>query len=91
MIIESSPEPDRVGRAIVTAPDGSVAWLVWEANVRRYERELRAPDDRRWGAWRAGLPLRLTTGDEGQAFFAEVMPELRARWEAWRQERASMP
>ena len=40
MIDEPSPEPKNVGRAIVTAPDGSRAWLLWEAKVwRRYLRE----------------------------------------------------
>lgn len=89
MIDEPSPEPRRVGRAIVTAPDGSVAWLVWKAGVRwRHLRELRPPDDQRWGAWSIGLRLPLTTGDEGRAYFSAAIRELRPRWEAWRQERA---
>jgi hypothetical protein len=86
MIDEPSPEPRRVGRAIVTAPDGSVAWLVWKANVRwRHLRQLRPPDDQRWGAWSIGLRL---PGDEGRAYFSAVIQELRPKWEAWRQERA---
>ena len=89
MIDEPSPVPRRAGRAVVTAPDGSVAWLVWKAGVRRrHLRELRPPDDQRWGAWNIGLRLPLTTGDEGRAYFSAVIKELRPRWEAWRQERA---
>jgi hypothetical protein len=89
MIDEPSVVQQSVGRAIVTAPDGSVAWLVWEAGVRRrYLRELRAPDDQRWGAWRVGLPQPLTTGTEGRAYFSALIPDLRALWEAWRQEGA---
>lgn len=89
MIDEPSSESHSVGRAIVTAPDGSKAWLVWEANVRRYLRELRAPDDERWGAWQVGLPQPLTTtGTEGRAYFAALIPDLRLLWEAWRQEHA---
>jgi hypothetical protein len=88
MIDEFSPEPQGVGRAIVTAPDGSVAWLVWEANVRRrYLRELRPPDDQRWGAWSVGLTLPVTTWHEGRAYFLAAIQELRPRWEAWRLER----
>ena len=87
-IDEPLAEPRSDGRAIVTAPDGSVAWLVWEANVRRYLRELRAPDDQRWGAWRVGLPLPLTSQDDGRAYFSAVIQELRPRWEDWHRERA---
>jgi hypothetical protein len=85
MIDEPSPEPQNVGRAIVTAPDGSRAWLVWEAKVwRRYLRELRPPDEQRWGAWSIGLRLPMT---DGRAYFLAAIKELRPRWEAWRQER----
>jgi hypothetical protein len=89
MIDEPRPEPRRVGRAIVTAPDGRVAWLVWKAGVRwRHLRELRPPDDQRWGAWSIGLRLPLTTGEEGRAYFSAAIRELRPRWEAWHRERA---
>jgi hypothetical protein len=88
MIDEPSPEPRGAGRAIVTAPDGSVAWLVWKAGVRRrHFRELRAPDDQRWGAWSIALRLPLTDGAEGRAYFSAATQELRPRWEAWRQAR----
>ena len=89
MIDEPSPEPRRVGRAIVTAPDGSVAWLEWKAKAwRPYLRELRPPDDQRWGAWSIGLRLPLADGDEGRAYFSAAIQELRPRWEAWRHGRA---
>lgn len=88
MIDEPSAVPRNVGTAIVRAPDGTVAWLLWQANVRRYVLELCAPDDRRWGAWRVGLPQPLTTGEEGRVYFAALIPDLRARWEAWRESRA---
>ena len=89
MIDQPPAEPRRSGQAIVTAPDGSVAWLVWDATVwRRYLRELRAPDDERWGAWRVGLRQPRTTGDDDRAYFSAVIQELRPRWEDWRRARA---
>jgi hypothetical protein len=88
LIDEPSPEPQKVGRAIITAPDGSRAWLVWEATVwRRYLREIGPPDDQRWGAWSVGMPLPLTDGNDDRAYFLAAIQKLRPRWEAWRQDR----
>jgi hypothetical protein len=88
MIDHPSPEPRRVGQAVVTAPDGATAWLEWKAKVwRRYLRELRPPDDQRWGAWSIGLRLPLTDGNEGRIYFSAAIKELRPQWEAWRRER----
>jgi hypothetical protein len=89
LIDEPSVVPRSAGLAIVRAPDSSVAWLVWEAGVRRrYLRELRAPDDERWGAWRIGLRQPLTTWEVGRVFFSAMIPDFQRLWEAWRQERA---
>jgi hypothetical protein len=83
VIVEPSGESCRTGRAIVTAPDRTVAWVVWEADVPRYLRQLRAPDDQRWGAWMVGSPQTPTTPADCVTFFADVTSALRPHWEAW--------
>ena len=84
LAIDGACEPKRLGRAVVTAPDGSAAAVRWEAGVTWYVRELRAPDDRQWGVWAIGLPRTITGWSDNVTFFADVMSELRPRWEAWR-------
>lgn len=89
MVTDFLAETYQAGDAFIEAPDGSRAGLVWEANVDPYFDQVLAPDERRWGVWSVGLPLPLTTLEQARNYLAELVPELRARWEAWRSETAS--
>jgi hypothetical protein len=78
------------GDAGVSAPDGGACTLNWETGTPRYFREVIAPDpDGRWGTYAVQLPLPLTTNAEAASYLAEILPELRSRWEAWKTTRPS--
>ncbi len=80
------------GDALVVAPDGRAAGLIWETGEAAYFRVSIAPgspDDLtgRWGTYAVQQPLPLTTDDEATAYLAALLPELRQRWMAWRYSR----
>jgi len=78
--------PGDWGDAFVIAPDGSRAGLVWETCDEPYFETARPPDARAWGVWSVGLPLPMTTIDEAREFLREILPELKARWMASKDE-----
>jgi hypothetical protein len=84
MITDFLAEPADTGDAYVVAPDGSRAGLVWESGCSQYFREVLAPDQDRWGVWATGLALPMTTVDEARDYLAALLPQLRPRWESWR-------
>jgi hypothetical protein len=84
MITDFLAEPAGTGDAYVVAPDGSRAGLVWESGCSQYFREVLAPDQDRWGVWATGLALPMTTVDEARDYLAALLPQLRPRWESWR-------
>ena len=80
---------DDCGDALVTAPDGRAAGLVWETGEPAYVRTLIAPDalddaGGRWGTYAVQQPLPMTTDDEAAAYLAALLPDLRDRWADWR-------
>ena len=80
---------DDCGDALVVAPDGRSAGLIWETGEPAYFRESIAPDpvadpSGRWGTYAVQQPLPLTTDAEAEAYLAALLPELRTRWMAWR-------
>jgi hypothetical protein len=75
-----------IGDAYVVAPDGSRAGLVWESEtVEPYFQQVMAPEPHRWGVWGVGLPRPLRTAADARAYLADLLPELRPQWQAWRQ------
>jgi hypothetical protein len=77
-----------VGDAWVRAPDGSHCSLVWETGSPPYFREVIAPDPvGRWGTWAVQLPLPMTTNQEAADYLRALLPEIQARWQAWRADR----
>jgi hypothetical protein len=79
-----------VGDAWVDAPDGSTGTLIWETGTPRYFEEVIAPDPwGRWGTYAVQLPLPLTTDAEAASYLTEILPELRSRWESWKETRQS--
>lgn len=80
---------DDCGDAWVEAPDGSIGTLIWETGEPSYFEESIAPDpEGRWGTYAVQQPLPMTTDDEAAEYLRALLPELRRRWEEWRQLRA---
>jgi hypothetical protein len=83
---------DDCGDAWVQAPDGGVGTLIWETGEPAYFRQSIAPDLLgRWGTYAVQLPLPLTTDEEAAAYLTALLPELRTRWQAWRELRGDSP
>ena len=84
MITDFLSEAAVDGDAYVIAPDGSRAGLVWESGCAAYFRQVLAPEEGRWGVWAVGLPLLMTTVEEARRYLAALVPQLRLRWQSWR-------
>lgn len=72
------------GDAFVVAPDSSRAGLVWEIFTPPYFREISPPEQGRWGVWAVAFADPMNTHDDARRNLTSILPELRARWEAWR-------
>jgi hypothetical protein len=73
------------GDAFVIAPDNSRAGLIWEVSDRRFFERICPSDEDRWGVWSVSFPLPMTTRDNVRKNLESVLPELKQRWEEWRQ------
>lgn len=80
---------DDCGDAWVKAPDGGVATLIWETGEPAYFKVSIEPDQVRWGTYAVQLPLPLTSDDEATAYLAALLPDLRPRWQAWREQESA--
>ena len=76
--------PDDCGDAFVVAPDGSRAGLVWEVGDSREVREVSGFEPERWGVWAGEFARPMSSNDDAQRNLEDVLPALRAKWEAWR-------
>jgi hypothetical protein len=74
----------QAGDAFVIAPDGSRSGLVWEVSTKRYFEQLCQFDQDRWGVWAVSFPSPMTDRDSARKNLATVVPDLKARWEAWK-------
>jgi hypothetical protein len=74
-------EPDETGAdsgdAIVVAPDGTQAALVWEVGTEAVE-EILPPDAERWGVYAVHFPKVVRDVSDLVAGFHAVLPALRA-------------
>lgn len=73
------------GDAFVVAPDGGRAGLVWEISDKPRFREVCPPDSKRWGVWEVTFPHAMTSREDALRNLKSVLPELKKRWETWRQ------
>jgi len=87
VITAIGPSQDDAGDAFVVAPDGSRAGLVWEVVDEPYFEEVGAPEPGRWGVWGVGFTRPMRTHDDARRNLAFIVPELRPRWEKWRESR----
>jgi hypothetical protein len=79
---------ERLGDAWIEAPDGSVGTLIWETGEPCLFEETVSPNpEGRWGTYSVRQPLALTTDAEAAEYLRALLPELRRRWEAWKQSR----
>ena len=87
-ITDFEAEPCDAGDAFIVAPDGNRAGLVWEVSVTTYMEEVRAFEPSRWGVWAVSFPYPMDNRANARKNLAVVLPQLRARWEEWRQWRS---
>lgn len=73
------------GDAFVIAPDGSRAGLVWQVSAQKRVEEILPLDQDRWGVWAVDFPYSMTSRENARKNLAEVLPDLKLRWEEWKQ------
>jgi hypothetical protein len=75
------------GDAFVIAPDGSRAGLVWEYGESSYFHQVMAAEPDRWGVWGVGFARPMTNRENARKNLESILPELKKKWEAWRDRR----
>jgi hypothetical protein len=85
-ITDFEAEPCDYGDAFVIAPDDSRAGLVWEVSDKSYFQEIYPVGPHRWGVWGVSFPHAKTTRENARRNLESILPELKKRWEAWRQQ-----
>jgi hypothetical protein len=68
------------GDALVIAPDGRKAGLIWETGDAPSFATSIEPDSGRWGTYAVTLPMPLTTDAEADAYLAALLPRLEPLW-----------
>jgi hypothetical protein len=81
-------EPCESGDAFVIAPDDSRAGLVWELSDKHFFREVCPIDATRWGVWSVSFPWPMTSRHNIKKNLEAILPELRVRWDEWREKYA---
>ncbi len=81
---EWSDDDGMEGDAFVVAPDDSRCGLVWEVSKEPVFQEILAPEATRWGVWGVAIPLPMTNQENARKNFEAILPELKAKWSAWR-------
>jgi hypothetical protein len=72
------------GDAFVIAPDGSRCGLVWKISAKQFFEQVCQFDQDRWGVWAVSFPYPMTDRNSARKNLATVLPDLKARWEAWK-------
>jgi hypothetical protein len=83
--IEAAPDMTE-GDAFVVAPDSSRAGLVWEVASQNYFQEVRGFEPHRWGVWAVAFPHPMSTRDNARLNLEAILPQLKEKWEAWREQ-----
>lgn len=68
------------GDALVIAPDGREAGLIWETGDTPSFAVSIAPHEGRWGTYAVTQPLPLTTDAEADAYLTALLPHLIPLW-----------
>jgi hypothetical protein len=84
-ITDFEAEPCDAGDAFIIAPDGSRAGLVWEVSATTYLEEVHPFEPSRWGVWAISFPYPMENRANARNNLAVVLPQLRARWEEWKE------
>jgi hypothetical protein len=87
-ITDFEAEPCNYGDAFVIAPDNSRAGLVWEVTDKFYFQEICALEPDRWGVWGVSFRHAMESHDNVLRNLESILPELKRRWEEWRQKYA---
>jgi hypothetical protein len=74
------------GDAFVIAPDNSRAGLVWKLSDKASFREIIPLQPERWGVWDVAFPDAMTSHENVRKNLQAVLPELKLRWDEWRQK-----
>ena len=83
-ISDFDAEPCTEGDAFVVAPDNSRAGLVWEVSGNSYFREACPADSKRWRVWAVSFPHPMTNHENVQRNLEQILPQLKRRWQEWR-------
>jgi hypothetical protein len=73
------------GDSFVIAPDNSRCGLVWEVSDKSYFEEICPLAPERWGVWGVSFPHSMTNRENARKNLESVLPQLRQRWEEWRE------
>lgn len=77
---------DDLEDARVQGLDGSIGTLIWESGApSSFEVGIPPHPQGRWGTYAVRLPLAMTTDEEAAEYLRALIPELRTRWQTWRQ------
>ncbi len=79
------------GDAFVIAPDNSRAGLVWTHTREPRFVQLCAPSEDRWGVFEVAFPYEMTSRENVKLNLETIVPQLRPRWEQWRQDASPNP
>jgi hypothetical protein len=75
------------GDSFVVAPDNSRAGLVWEISAEPYFEKICDETADRWGVWAVSFPFPMTSRENAKANLAAILPLLKPKWEAWRNDK----
>jgi hypothetical protein len=75
------------GDGFVVAPDNSRCGLVWEVGESLVFQEIRVPESTRWGVWAVNFPLPMTNTENARKNLEVILPQLKAKWSVWNDER----
>ena len=84
-ITDFESEPCDTGDAFVIAPDGSRCGLVWEVFATKYFEEVCTFETDRWGVWAVSFQCPMDSRDNARRNLLAVLPDLKTRWEEWKQ------
>lgn len=90
-ITDFEAHPSNEGDAFVIAPDSSRAGLVWTHSSEPRFVQLCAPSEDRWGVFEVAFPYEMTSRENVKLNLENIIPQLRPKWEQWRQDASRNP
>jgi len=89
LISDSFSDRSDWGDAFVIAPDGRRAGLVWQTEGAPFFESYIGNEGQRFGVFGMGVENPPYSPEEGRAFLREVLPRVKAEWEAAKEDEAA--